>query len=117
MPLPTLEKEGRYLLALNAYRRGQFRTINAAVTVYDVNYRTLMARSKGQPLRVTYPPNGRKLIITEEKTLEDLILSLDAYRLPPCVQMVSYIANLLLASRGITPPPTVGQNWAINYVS
>ena len=26
MPLPTLEKEGRYLLALNAYRNGQFRT-------------------------------------------------------------------------------------------
>ena len=27
------------------------------------------------------------------------------------------MANLLLASRGITPPPTVGQNWATNYVS
>ena len=27
------------------------------------------------------------------------------------------MANLLLASRGITPPPTVGQNWAINYIN
>ena len=76
-----------------------------------------MARSKGQLLRVICLPNGRKLIITEEKTLEDWILSLDARGLPPRVQMVSYIANLLLASRGITPLPTVGQNWAINYVS
>ena len=85
MPLPTLEKEGRYLLALNAYRNGQFRTIYATATIYNVNHNTLIARSKGQPLRVTCPPNGRKLIITEEKTLEDWILSLDARRLPPCV--------------------------------
>jgi hypothetical protein len=85
MPLPTSEKEGRYLLALNAYRNDQFRTICAAATAYNVNYNTLMARSKGQPPRVTCPPNGRKLTITEEKTLEDWILSLDARRLPPCV--------------------------------
>jgi len=76
-----------------------------------------MARSKGQLLRVTCPLNGYKLIITEEKTLEDWILSLDAYRLPPRVQIVSYIANLLLASRGINPLLTVGQNWAINYIN
>lgn len=47
MPLSTSEKEGRYLLALNAYRNSQFRTINAAAIAYDVNHRTLMARSKG----------------------------------------------------------------------
>jgi hypothetical protein len=110
MPLSTSEKEGRYLLALNAYHNGQFRTINAAATAYNVNYKTLLARSKGRLLRVTCPPNGCKLITTEEKTLEDWILSLDAYELPPYVQMVSYIANLLLASRGITPLLTVGQN-------
>jgi len=85
MPLSTLEKEGRYLLALNAYRNGQFRTINAAATAYDVNYKTLLARSKGRLPRVTYPPNGRKLTTIEEKTLEDWILSLDACGLPPCV--------------------------------
>ena len=85
MPLSTSEKEGRCLLALNAYRNGQFRTINAAITAYDVNYKTLLARSKGQLPRVTCPPNGRKLITTEEKTLEDWILSLDARGLPPCV--------------------------------
>ena len=85
MPLPTSEKEGRYLLALNAYRNGQFRTIRAAATAYDVHHNTLMACSKGQLLRVTCPPNGYKLIITEEKTLEDWILSLDVYRLPPRV--------------------------------
>ena len=85
MPLSTLEKVRRYLLVLNAYRNGQFRTINAAVTAYDVNHRTLMARSKGQLSRVTCPPNGRKLTTTEEKILEDWILSLDAYRLLPRV--------------------------------
>ena len=71
MPLPTSEKVGRYLLALNAYRNGQFRTICATATAYNINYNTLMARSKGQLLCVTCPPNSRKLIITEEKTLED----------------------------------------------
>ena len=108
MPLLTLEKEGRYLLALNAYHNGQFWTINAAVTAYNVNYKTLLARSKGQLPRATCLPNGRKLITTEEKTLEDWILSLDARRLPPRVQMVSHIANLLLASYSITPLLTVG---------
>ena len=80
--IPTLEKEGRCLLALNAYRNGQFQTIRAAATIYNINYKTLIAHSKGQPLYVTCLPNGRKLIITEEKTLEDWILSLDARRLP-----------------------------------
>ena len=47
MPLPTSEKEGRYLLTLNTYRNGQFRTIYAAATVYNVKYYTLIARSKG----------------------------------------------------------------------
>jgi len=88
MPLPTSETEGRYLLALNAYRNKQFQTIYAAATAYNVNYNTFMVRSKGQPPRVTRPPNGRKLTITEEKTLEDWILSLNARGLPSCVQMV-----------------------------
>ena len=82
MPLPTSEKEGRYLLALNAYYKGQFRTICATVTAYNINYKTLIARSKGQLPRVTCPPNSCKLITTKEKTLEDWILFLNAYRLP-----------------------------------
>ena len=71
MPLLTSEKEGRYLLALNVYCNGQFQTICTAVTAYNVNYNTLIACSKGQPLCVTCPPNGHKLTIIEEKTLED----------------------------------------------
>ena len=71
MPLLTLQKEGRYLFALNIYRNSQFQTICAAVTVYNIHYNTLMACSKGQLLYITYPPNSRKLTITEEKTLED----------------------------------------------
>ena len=85
MPLSTLEKEGKYLLTLNAYYNGQFQTINTAVTAYDVNYKTLLARSKGQLLRATCPPNSRKLTTIEEKTLENWILSLNAHRLPPYV--------------------------------
>ena len=47
MPLPTLEKEGRYLLTLNIYRNSQFQTIHITVTVYNVNYNILLACSKG----------------------------------------------------------------------
>jgi len=71
MPLSTSEKDGRYPLALNAYRKGQFQTINAATTAYNINYKTLLAGSKGKLLYVTCSPNGRKLTTTEEKTLED----------------------------------------------
>ena len=117
MPLPTSEKEGRYLLALNTYCNGQFQTICAAATAYDVHHNTLMAHSKGQPPHVTCPPNSCKLIITEEKTLEDWILSLNMCGLPFHVQMVSHMANLLLASRSIAPPLTVGQNWVTNYIN
>ena len=102
-PLPTSEKENKYLLALNAYYNGQFQTIYAAATAYNVNHKTLMARSKGQSLHVICPPNGHKFTIMEGKTLEDWILSLDARGLPFYIQMASYIANLLLASRGIAP--------------
>jgi len=71
MPLSTLEKEGRYLLVLNAYCNSQFQTIRATVTVYNINYKTLMACSKGQPPRVICLLNGRKFTTIEEKTLED----------------------------------------------
>ena len=108
IPFPTSEKEGRYLLALNAYYNSQFWTIYTATTAYNINYYTLIARSKGQLLCVIYPPNSYKLTITEERTLEDWILSLNIYGLPLYILMVSYIANLLLASRGITPPLIVG---------
>jgi hypothetical protein len=44
---------------------------------YNTNYKTFLARSKGQLLRITYLSNSYKLITIEEKTLEDWILSLD----------------------------------------
>ena len=43
MPLPTLEKEGRCLLALNAYRNGQFRT--ALVELNSIRERALLRYS------------------------------------------------------------------------
>jgi hypothetical protein len=61
-------------------------------------------------------PNGHKLIAKEEKTLENWILSLNMRDFPSRVQMITHMVNLLLANRGTSPPLTVGQNWATNYV-
>ena len=61
-------------------------------------------------------PNSRKLTPTEEESLLERILCLDEQGFPPRVSTVREFANIILESRGTIPPPTVGVNWATNFI-
>ena len=43
-------------------------------------------------------------------------LTMDSRGAAPRPTTVREMANILLAARGLTPPPTVGVNWASNFV-
>ncbi|KAL4912098.1 hypothetical protein BDW62DRAFT_195416 [Aspergillus aurantiobrunneus] len=54
----SIEKEGCILLAIDAFKRGQFKNIQAAAGAFDVPYRTVSACLKGRPARVDTPVNS-----------------------------------------------------------
>ena len=63
------QKEGRMVLALQAYRRGQFSSLRAAARSYNVPHKTLSRRHHGTlPQADSISPN-LKLTQTEERTL------------------------------------------------
>ena len=62
--------EGRVLLAIQAFRRGQFKSLLSAADSYDVPYSTVRDRSRGRKARRDCLPNSRKLTSTEESALE-----------------------------------------------
>jgi hypothetical protein len=73
MPLPNNlqlgQKEGRMALALQAYKQGQFSSLRATASAYDVPESTLQSRVKGVSTRRDLEPINQKLSTTEELTL------------------------------------------------
>ena len=60
--------------------------------------------------------NSHKLTEIEENSLLNWILSIDLRGVAPRPTIVREIANLLLAARGSTPVPLVGENWVTKFV-
>ena len=104
------EQEGRVLLAIQAIQKGQFKSIRAAAKQFGVSHVTLSRRTKGLPSRVNYRPTGYKLTQLEEDSLTEWILSMDSRGAAPRPTTVAEIANILPATRGSYPPPTVSKN-------
>jgi hypothetical protein len=117
MPQPRRSKsvysEGKLLLALQAFKNGQFRSLRSAANTYNVPNRTLDGRYKGKPARQDCVPTNRKLTPSEESVIIQHILDLDSRGFPPRFTAVEEMANLLLADRGATQ---VGKKWASNFV-
>ena len=90
------QKEGRIALAIQAFNRGQFKSLLAATTSYDVPYSTVYNRVNGHPSRRDLQPANRKLTDTEESTLVQWILSMDQRGLSPRSKFVRQMANILL---------------------
>ena len=104
--------EGRIILALQAYRKGQFSSLRAAARSYDVLYKTLTRRHKGTPSRADSTSPQLKLTQTEETTLLQWILSMDTRGISPTQALVREIAKILLTERvrdALTIPPKIGQ--------
>jgi|SRR5450432_1981325 len=94
-------KEGRILLAIQAVKQGQFQSIRAATTSYDIPRTTLRRRINGMTSRRDSIPNSRKLTPKEELAIIQYILDLDSYRFPPRPQAVQEMADLLLTERDV----------------
>ncbi|EYE99504.1 uncharacterized protein EURHEDRAFT_534877 [Aspergillus ruber CBS 135680] len=60
----SVQKEGRILLAMKAFKLGRLKSIRAAAA-YNVSLTTLSSRLNGRAARVDSAPNGRKLTNTE----------------------------------------------------
>ena len=93
------QKEGRIALAIQAFERGQFKSLRAATKSYDVSYSTVWDRVNGRSSRRDSEPRNQKLTTTEESTLVQWILSMDQRGLPPRPDSVRQMANLLLEKR------------------
>jgi helix-turn-helix, Psq domain len=63
------QTEGRIILALQAYRQGQFPSLRAAARSYDVPQKTLTRRHNGTLSRADFISPNLKLTQTEEATL------------------------------------------------
>jgi len=76
-------QEGRILLAKQAIKLGQIKSIRAAGETYDVPWETLRDRINGLPSRRDSTPNSRKLTPYEEEAIVQYIFDLDSRGFPP----------------------------------
>jgi len=94
-----MQREGRIALAVDALRQGHFTSFRAAAQSYDVQWKTLSRRFRGQLPRCDTRPSNCKLTEIEESTLVQWILSIDQRGLSPRSDYVRQMANLLLQKR------------------
>jgi hypothetical protein len=110
----SLQHEGRVLLALEAYKAGEFKSHRAAAAAFNVKRHILDQRAKGVPPRAETPSPRLKLTSTEEETIVQYILDLDARGFAPHLSEVADMADKLLGERGSRP---VGKNWPARFVT
>jgi signal transduction histidine kinase len=103
----------RLQLALQALKQDAKLSQRRAAAIYKVPQSTLSNRlTRSQPQR-DYRPKLTKLLLTEEETVVQHVLDLDARGFPSQLAAVKDMADLLLAEHHQDP---VGQNWAANFV-
>jgi hypothetical protein len=107
-------QEGRILLAIQAIKLYQFRSVRAAAIAYDIPPQTLRDRIKGTAPRCDTPSNTQRLTFQEEEAVVRYILDLDLRGFPPRPAAVQEMADLLLAERDALP---VGKNWTSNFIT
>lgn len=108
-------KESRIQLALDAYKKGQFKTPQSASLAFDVPRTTLRRRIGGVASRAEKNANCQKLSNTEESTLSAWILDMDRRGLPLQLSTVRYLAQLLLSTRLSSFQP-VGECWVNRFI-
>ena len=90
------QQEGRILLAMQAYQKGQITSILQAALTYNVPRKTLSSRINGRVARVDIRANSHKLTPTEEQALIQWVISMDNRGYAPRVSAVRDAARLLL---------------------
>ena len=105
----AIQNEGKIILAIQAIRSHQVRSIRAAAKLYVVKVQTLRDRLNGRQPRVESSPNGSLLSPTDELVLKDHILDADQRGLPPRHQHVREMASILAGK-------PVGENWVSCFI-
>src|SRR3954454_8151270 len=116
-PQETLQKEGRLLLALQAYKTGQIKKLGTAAKTYDVSLMTARHHAAGiQPKRGSHALN-RLLTPVQEDSLRQWILSMDQCGMPPKIAIVQQMARILAAQgTGSATPLPIGQCWVLRFI-
>ena len=111
--MPVQTQETKVILAIEAIRSSKKISIRQAAKVYGVPKSTLIDRMNGRVARPEKRHPQRKLTLSEEQTLVQYVLDLDARGFPPRIAGVSDMADLLLATRRAKP---TGKQWAYRFV-
>ena len=106
-------KESQLQLAVQAIQRDATLSQRRAASIYSVSQSTLSNRLARKLSRQDCTPNSMKLLITEEETIIDYILDLDARGFPLRLPAVKDLADSLLAARHRDP---VGPNWPKAFI-
>jgi hypothetical protein len=111
--LQTINKEGRILLALQAFKRHQFKTLRAAAAAFSVSQDTLRRRRDGKPSRRDTIPPRQNMTPMEESVIIQHIIDLDSRGFSPTPKNVAEMANILRDRRNLAH---VGPNWATRFI-
>ena len=114
--MESQSKESRIQLALDAYKKGRFKTLKAAALAFDIPRTTLQRRIGGIESRIKKPANCQKLSKTEESTLSTWILDMDKRGLPVQLSTVHHLAELLLSARLPSQPAIIGEHWVNRFI-
>ena len=114
--MESQSKESRIQLALDAYKKGRFKTLKAAALAFDIPRTTLQRRIGGIESRIKKPANCQKLSKTEESTLSTWILDMDKRGLPVQLSTVHHLAELLLSARLPSQPAIIGEHWVNHFI-
>jgi hypothetical protein len=115
---PSLEavyKEGRVILATQAYQRNEFKSVKAAAKSFDIPRTTLRSRVNGTAPKRGSIAKNRLLTLTEEETIVQWILSMDRRGMPPRVAAIAEMGAILLKERGESGH--VGKNWYQKFIN
>jgi hypothetical protein len=94
----TLSKETCITLAIEAFDKGQKKTLHTAAIALGASIGLTYKRYNGRMSRAEQTPSNWKLTGTEETAIEQWILSLDRRGFSPNLAMVADIANCSLYS-------------------
>ena len=107
-------QEGRLILAINAYKQGQFQSFQAATSTYNVPRTTAQQHDKGIKAKRGSIASNRRLTPAQEESLKQWILSMDQRGMPPRATTVREMASLLATQRARSQP--VGERWVYDFI-
>lgn len=102
-------------MAIDAYEKNQFKTLQEAAYSYDVPRTTLQHYIAGIASQAHKPANSQILSKNEESMLSVWILDMDKCGLPLQLSAVHHLAQLLVSAR--IPSATIRKNWVNHYVN